>query len=93
MCTPFQDINFLGYTSGFAMLCMIFCAITIVSQYTQLPCPLEPYMPDEYWQFMFNDNSSCALDNITSYLSEKHKAQFFELPELDLSDSKVSFAP
>ena len=73
------------------MLCMIFCAITIVYQYTQLPCPLEPRMPDEYWQFMFNDNSSCALDNITSYLGEKHQARFSEIPKLDFSDSKVKY--
>lgn len=73
------------------MLCMIFCAITIVYQFTELPCPLEPHMPDEYWQFMFNDNTSCAVDNITSYLDEKHQTHFSEVPELDFSDSKVQY--
>merc|ERR1711953_1264413 len=33
-------INFLGYTSGFAMCCMIFCTVLIVLQSAGIPCPL-----------------------------------------------------
>merc|ERR1719379_1885126 len=55
-----KDISFLGYTSGFAMMCMIFCTVLIVLQSSGITCPLEPGMPDAYWQSMLQNTSECA---------------------------------
>jgi len=74
-----KDINFLGYSSGFAMCCMIFCTVLIVLQSAGIPCPLEPSMPDSYWQFMMGDiHESCQPWNYTkeSYLEQKHDTSF-----------------
>ena len=65
----------LFYTLGFAMCCMIFCTVLIVLQSAGIPCPLEPSMPDSYWQFMMGDvHETCQPWNYTkeSYLSEKY---------------------
>ncbi|CAG5084637.1 Oidioi.mRNA.OKI2018_I69.PAR.g10698.t1.cds [Oikopleura dioica] len=72
-----KDISFLGYTSGFAMGCMIFCTVLIVLQSSGIPCPLEPSMPDGYWQFMFQKaEEECGADwgELTkeSYLADKY---------------------
>ena len=83
-CVPHWGHQHLGCTSGFAMLCIILCAIFFVIQIgwsNTRSCPLEPKM--------LIDNS-CAVENITSYLGEKKQSHFSELPEIDLSDSKVS---
>merc|ERR1739848_352813 len=62
-----KDISFLGYTSGFAMSCMIFCTVLIVMQSAGIPCPLEPEMPDIYWQNML---TNCSV-NKEDYLQQK----------------------
>ena len=55
------------------MCCMIFCTVLIVLQSAGIPCPLEPRMPDSYWQFMLGNTSTCAAWNYTKeeYLNEK----------------------
>lgn len=70
-----KDINFLGYTSGFAMCCMIFCTVLIVLQSAGIPCPLEPTMPDSYWQYMIgNAEEECPNFGHTkeSYLAARY---------------------
>lgn len=67
-----RNISFLGYTSGFAMCCMIFCAFIIISQHFQIPCPLELSMPDSYWHFMLEDTSECHFWNEGEYTEEKY---------------------
>merc|ERR1711953_606892 len=78
-----KDISFLGYTSGFAMGCMIFCTVLIVLQSSGIPCPLEPSMPDGYWQFMFQSAEQECADtwgDITkeSYLEEKYSVEILD---------------
>ena len=45
-----------------------------------IPCPLEPNMPDSYWQFMLGDTSKCekwnnAGFNKETYLEQKYSWQ------------------
>jgi len=61
------------------MCCMIFCTVLIVLQSAGIPCPLEPSMPDSYWQFMMGEvHESCQPWNYTkeSYLMKKHDTSF-----------------
>ena len=61
------------------MCCMIFCTVLIVLQSAGIPCPLEPSMPDSYWQFMMGDvHESCQPFNYTkeTYLGEKYDTSF-----------------
>jgi len=70
-----KDINFLGYSSGFAMCCMIFCTVLIVLQSSQISCPVEPYMPDSYWQYMLGDVENvdeCSAWNNADMTKEKY---------------------
>merc|ERR1712018_771567 len=57
---------------------MIFCTVLIVLQSAGIPCPLEPSMPDSYWQFMMGNTSQCDPFDYTkeSYLSEKYTMEF-----------------
>jgi len=78
-----KDISFLGYSSGFAMCCMIFCTVLIVLQSAGIPCPLEPHMPDSYWQFMLGDTSKCDAWNDAgmtkkTYLEQKYGTVYAE---------------
>ncbi|XP_067855509.1 sodium-coupled neutral amino acid symporter 1-like [Heptranchias perlo] len=36
----FKNLGYLGYTSGFSLVCMIFFLIVVMYKKTQLPCPL-----------------------------------------------------
>ncbi|XP_062914571.1 sodium-coupled neutral amino acid symporter 1-like isoform X1 [Mobula hypostoma] len=36
----FKNLGYLGYTSGFSLVCMIFFLIVVIYKKTQLPCPL-----------------------------------------------------
>jgi len=67
-----KDISFLGYTSGFAMMCMIFCTVLIVLQSSGITCPLEPGMPDAYWQSMLQNTSECSTWTEGGYTKEKY---------------------
>ena len=74
-----HDVIKLFFDLGFAMCCMIFCTVLIVLQSAGIPCPLEPSMPDSYWQFMMGDvHESCQPWNYTkeSYLEQKHDTSF-----------------
>ena len=70
-----KDISFLGYSSGFAMCCMIFCTVLIVLQSAGIPCPLEPQMPDSYWQFMLGDTEACPAWNDADMTKETYLKQ------------------
>merc|ERR1719379_2663596 len=96
-----KDISFLGYTSGFAMGCMVFCTVLIVLQSSGIPCPLEPDMPEGYWQFMFQSAEQECADtwgNITkeSYLDEKYDneilAKYRSNANFELQNSSCSLA-
>ena len=61
------------------MCCMIFCTVLIVLQSAGIPCPLEPSMPDSYWQFMMGEvHETCQPWNYTkeTYLGEKYDTSF-----------------
>ena len=61
------------------MCCMIFCTVLIVLQSAGIPCPLEPSMPDSYWQFMMGDvHETCQPWNYTkeTYLTDKYDTSF-----------------
>ncbi|XP_069760244.1 sodium-coupled neutral amino acid symporter 1-like isoform X2 [Narcine bancroftii] len=36
----FKNLGYLGYTSGFSLICMIFFLIVVIYEKTQVPCPL-----------------------------------------------------
>lgn len=79
MCSPFwASTSRLHIRLRYAMV--LFSVLSLLCSNTR-SCPLEPKM--------LNKNS-CAVENITSYLGEKKQSHFSELPEIDLSDSKVS---
>lgn len=82
-----KDISFLGYTSGFAMCCMIFCTVLIVLQSSGIPCPLEPNMPDAYWQFMLQNTTMCDTWNDQGYSKEMYLEQKF----VDYSSAGTAF--
>jgi len=93
-----KDISFLGYSSGFAMCCMIFCTVLIVMQSAGIPCPLEPNMPDSYWQFMLGDTSKCekwnnAGFNKETYLEQKYGWQNLENQTWVASNTSCSVPP
>lgn len=96
-----KDISFLGYTSGFAMGCMVFCTVLIVLQSSGIPCPLEPDMPKGYWQFMLQSAETECADtwgNLTkeSYLDDKFDsdilAKYRSNVDFDLKNSSCSLA-
>ncbi|KAM4748527.1 sodium-coupled neutral amino acid symporter 2 [Rhinophrynus dorsalis] len=37
----FRNLGYLGYTSGFSLLCMVFFLIVVIYKKFQIPCPLE----------------------------------------------------
>jgi len=73
-----KDINFLGYSSGFAMCCMIFCTVLIVIQSADIPCPLEPEMPDSYWQAMLGNTEACPMWNDNGYTKEQYLIEKYD---------------
>jgi sodium-coupled neutral amino acid transporter 3 len=85
-----KDISFLGYTSGFAMCCMIFCTVLIVMQSAGIPCPLEPNMPDAYWQFMLQNTSECSVWEDGSYTKESYLTEKFPLDNSKVTPFNVS---
>lgn len=54
---------------------MIFCTVLIVLQSSQISCPVEPYMPDSYWQYMLGDVENvdeCSAWNNADMTKEKY---------------------
>jgi len=95
-----KDISFLGYTSGFAMGCMIFCTVLIVLQSSGITCPLEPGMPDAYWQFMLQNTSECESWNSQDLTKEAYLAMKYvdyqtdvETTFFNVSETACKLAP
>ena len=77
------------------MCCMIFCTVLIVLQSSQISCPVEPYMPDSYWQFMLGDvdkTEECVAWTNAEWTKEKYISTKFGEGKNPISFCQVSLS-
>uniref|UniRef100_A0A4W5KIK1 Sodium-coupled neutral amino acid symporter 2 n=1 Tax=Hucho hucho TaxID=62062 RepID=A0A4W5KIK1_9TELE len=56
--------GYLGYTSGFSLLCMVFFLIVVIYKKFQIPCPYVPNM-----DVILNETVSKVLNNTVGFLN------------------------
>nr|CAB3266258.1 probable sodium-coupled neutral amino acid transporter 6 [Phallusia mammillata] len=61
-----KNIGFLGYTSGFAMGCMIFFTAVIVVEHWIIPCPIREHVNDHSANSTSNTEESMGSDIVNS---------------------------
>uniref|UniRef100_A0A674E2K2 Sodium-coupled neutral amino acid symporter 2 n=1 Tax=Salmo trutta TaxID=8032 RepID=A0A674E2K2_SALTR len=59
-----RNLGYLGYTSGFSLLCMVFFLIVVIYKKFQIPCP---YIPD--MDVILNETVSKVLNNTVGFLN------------------------
>ncbi|XP_043917954.1 sodium-coupled neutral amino acid transporter 2 [Protopterus annectens] len=74
-----KTLGYLGYTSGFSLLCMVFFLIVVIYKKSQIPCPLE----EDALNLTLNNTlveltaASYHAPNETSPISEACKPKMF----------------
>uniref|UniRef100_A0A8C7F221 Sodium-coupled neutral amino acid symporter 2 n=1 Tax=Oncorhynchus kisutch TaxID=8019 RepID=A0A8C7F221_ONCKI len=59
-----RNLGYLGYTSGFSLLCMVFFLIVVIYKKFQIPCPYVPNM-----DVILNETVSKVLNNTMGFLN------------------------
>uniref|UniRef100_A0A674D8K6 Sodium-coupled neutral amino acid symporter 2 n=1 Tax=Salmo trutta TaxID=8032 RepID=A0A674D8K6_SALTR len=59
-----RNLGYLGYTSGFSLLCMVFFLIVVIYKKFQIPCPYIPNM-----DVILNETVSKVLNNTVGFLN------------------------
>uniref|UniRef100_A0A8C8K2X3 Sodium-coupled neutral amino acid symporter 2 n=1 Tax=Oncorhynchus tshawytscha TaxID=74940 RepID=A0A8C8K2X3_ONCTS len=59
-----RNLGYLGYTSGFSLLCMVFFLIVVIYKKFQIPCPYVPNM-----DVILNETVSKVLNNTVGFLN------------------------
>ncbi|XP_053337372.1 sodium-coupled neutral amino acid symporter 2 [Clarias gariepinus] len=68
-----KNLGYLGYTSGFSLLCMVFFLIVVIYKKFQIPCPL----PYDFINKTLNSTIAYLNTTATTYDEDSCKPKYF----------------
>ncbi|MCI4382117.1 hypothetical protein PGIGA_G00259990 [Pangasianodon gigas] len=68
-----KNLGYLGYTSGFSLLCMVFFLIVVIYKKFQIPCPL----PTDFINMTLSNTTAHPNTTATAYNEDSCKPKYF----------------